>query len=313
MKAAWRYLLLAGVSGMFVFTGCKKSNTDSDSNYDENQKVTVHTDDQSRFSGDMDAIVNDENTAIESTAAFSGRGTEIATTLCNANVTLDSSGGNRTLTIVYSGGQCLGTNRKIEGTVTLSIPLSQHFADQGAVVTATYSNLKITRVSDNKSMTFNGTHTLTNVNGGRIFQLASLGTIIHDLNSSGMQVTFDDGSTRSWMVSRRRTYSYDNGIVLTVTGTHTEGNTQNVSEWGTTRFGTPFVTAITQPVMVKQSCDFRVVSGQVSHTRMIADVVVTFGLNASGEPLATCPAGAFYYKVVWTGSNGNSYTVIAPY
>jgi hypothetical protein len=313
MKVTWRLLMLAGISGTLMFTSCKKSTTDSDSNINENQKVTVHTDDQARFSDNMDAIVNDENTAIESTTAFSGRGTEITTTLCNANVTLDSSGGNRTLTIVYSGNQCVGTNRKIEGTVTLSIPLSQHFADQGAVVTATYSNLKITRVSDNKSMTFNGTHTLTNVSGGRIFQLASLGTIIHDLNSSGMQVTFDDGSTRSWMVSRRRTYTYDNGIVLTVTGTHTEGNTQNVSEWGTTRFGTPFVTAISQPLVIRQSCDFRLVSGQVSHTRMVADVVVTFGLNASGEPQISCPAGAFYYKVVWTGSNGNSYTAIAPY
>lgn len=313
MKVTWRFLMLAGISGTLFFTSCKKSNTDSDSNIDENQKVTVHTDDQSRFSGDMDAVVNDENTAIESTAAFSGRGTEIATTLCNANVTLDSSGGNRTLTIVYSGGQCVGTNRKIEGTVTLSIPLSQHFADEGAVVTATYSNLKITRVSDNKSMTFNGSHTLTNVTGGRLFQLSSLGTIIHDLNSSGMQVTFDDGSTRTWMVSRRRTYTYDAGIVLTVTGTHTEGTTQNVSEWGTTRFGTAFVTAISQPVVVKQNCDFRVVSGQVSHTRMIAEVVVTFGLNAAGEPQTTCPTGTYYYKIVWTGSNGNVYTAIAPY
>jgi hypothetical protein len=41
--------------------------------------------------------------------------------------------------------------------------------------------------------------------------------------------------------------------------------------------------------------------------------VVTFGLDKNGLA-TTCPAtGSYYFKVVWTGTNGNSQTFIAPY
>jgi hypothetical protein len=66
-------------------------------------------------------------------------------------------------------------------------------------------------------------------------------------------------------------------------------------------------------MVIRQDCDFRLVSGEVTHGKLIADVVVTFGLNAAGEP-TTCPgAGTYYFKAVWKGVNGQTKTVILPY
>jgi len=312
MKKTWGFFLASGIVAFTIFTGCKKTDSNT-TQTDENTQLAIHTDDEARFSDAMDNITNDANAAIESSTAFSGRGTEVETDICNATVTLDSTATLRMLTITYNGSNCLGNHTRT-GTVTLSIPLSQHFSDMGATVTATWANLKITRISDGKSITINGEHSITNVTGGRLLNLASLQTIIHDINSTGMNVTFDDGSTRTWMVARRRTYTYNNGIHISISGTHTEDTTTNISEWGTTRFGTPFVTSITQPLEIDQACDFRLVAGQVAHHRLIADVVVTFGLDSSGMP-ATCPAlgNPYYYKLVWTGANGVQQTVIAPY
>ena len=38
-----------------------------------------------------------------------------------------------------------------------------------------------------------------------------------------------------------------------------------------------------------------------------------YGLNASGNSVTTYPGSPFYYKVIWTGLNGNAYSHIAAY
>jgi len=66
-------------------------------------------------------------------------------------------------------------------------------------------------------------------------------------------------------------------------------------------------------LVVKQDCSFRLTGGKVKHTVGQSSAVVTFGLNATGEP-TSCPGiGVYYFKAVLTGPNGNSITVILPY
>lgn len=311
MKKTFRFLLFTVIAGSVTFTSCKKSD---DTTTDNSSQLTTHSDDQSRFSNESDAALNDADIAIESTPAFSGR--EVTVPIlpgipCDATIVLDSTATDRRITITYNGTNCGGTRTRT-GVVVLTMPLGQRWVMPGATLTATFQNLKITRLSDNKSITINGNHIVKNVTGGRLAQLSSLGTIVHEISSTGMNVTFDNGATRSWQVAKKRTFTYDNGIVITTIGTHTEGSTTGVSEWGTNRFGDAFVTAITEPMTIRQDCSSRLVSGQVTHSRMFATVVVTFGLDVTGAP-TTCPAGVFYYKLVWTGANGVTRTYILPY
>lgn len=293
------------------FTACKKEGDDDNNN--NNDEIATHSDDQSRFATEVDAVANDADVALESYPAFSGRFHGVQGIICDATIAVNTTSNPMTVTITYDGSNCLG-NRTRTGVVVLSMAQGTQWKNAGAAVTITFQDLKITRVIDNKSITINGSQTYTNVSGGLLINLASLTNITHSITSNGLSVKFDNGSTRSWQVAKQRVFTYNAGVVITTTGTHTDGNTTGIAEWGTNRFGGAFTTQITEPLIVRQDCSFRLTGGAVKHTTGGANATATFGLNATGNP-TTCPAAgiAYYCKVVWTGPNGNSLTVIFPY
>ena len=294
-----------------AFVSCKKTDT-TPSTTDTSTEIAAQADDQSNVSTEVDAIANDANVIIEGNATFNGKIDNALGTLCNATAVAESANGIKKITVTYNGLNCQG-NRLFTGVVVLSMPIATYFKDAGAVLTVDIQNLKITRVKDSKSIIINGIKTITNVTGGRISDLATRGSITHTIIGTDLSLTFDNGTKRSWQVAKQRIFTYNNGIVITTTGTHTEGTVNGISEWGTNRFGNAFVTAISKPLVIRQDCDFRLVSGEVTHGKLIADVVVTFGLNAAGEPTACPGTGTYYFKAVWKGVNGETKTVILPY
>lgn len=295
-------------STVFIFTSCQKDTSTNDNS----TETATHADDQNRFSGEVDAAANDANLLLEATLGFGNRGGDIQSLICDATIAVDTMNNPRTITITYNGTNCLG-NRTRTGVIVLSMAQNVRWKDAGAQLNVSFQNFKVTRVSDNKSITINGTQTYTNVSGGLLINLATLGTITHTITSSNMSVTFDNNSQRTWQVARQRVFTYNNGVVITVTGTHSQGGINGIAEWGTNRFGNTFTTAITQPLLFKQDCSFRLGSGKVEHATSLFNASVTFGLNSSGNPTG-CPGAAPYYmKVVWTGPGGNTRTAILPY
>jgi hypothetical protein len=306
-----RILYLLTISLAIGFTACKKDSGSDNNNNDD--QVAVHSDDQSRFSSEVDAVSNDADIALESSTNFTGRLQNILGTICDASAVMNTTTNPMTITITYDGTNCFG-NRTRTGVVVLSMAQGTQWKNAGAAVTVSFQNLKITRIADNKSITINGTQTYTNVSGGLLMNLASLGTITHSITSTGLSVTFDNGSQRNWQVSKQRVFTFNGGAIVTTTGTHSDGNNSNIAEWGTNRFGGAFTTAITSPLIIRQDCDFRLTGGAVAHTLPLYNVNVTFGLNASGNP-ASCPAAGstYYFKAIWTGPNGDSLSIIRPY
>lgn len=292
---------------LISFAACKK-----DSNKD-NDDMAIHSDDQSQFSSEIDAVANDADIAIESSSTLTGRFEGVQGVICDATVTMDLASNPRTITITYDGTICPGAWHKRQGVVVISMAQGVQWKNAGAAATVTFQNLKITRLADNKSITIHGAKTYTNVSGGLLINLATLGTITHTITSNGLSVSFNNNSQRSWQVAKQRTFTYNNGGVITTTGTHTDGSNTGIAEWGTNRFGGAFATSIQEPLVVRQDCNFRLTSGKVKHTTPLVTAVATFGLNANGEPVS-CPGLApYYFKIVWTGPNGNSITVIRPY
>ncbi len=311
MKLPFQLLAILA-SATLIFTACKKESSGSDKD-DRETELSFQSDDQARITMESDEVADEINGIIENSPSLQGRGTGVQA-LCNATVVIDSVSNPRTITITYNGLNCLG-NRTRTGTVVASMPASVRWKDAGAVLTVTINNLKITRVSDGKFITLNGTHTITNVSGGRLRDLPTMGTIIHTIASNNMSIKFDTSAAqRNWNVARKRTFTWNNQSVnITTTGNHTIGANNKVAEWGTNRFGTAFITSIQQPLTVRQSCNFRLTNGQVIHELLGRNLTVTFGLDAAGNP-TTCPASnPFYMKLVWTGPNGQSHTVIRPY
>jgi hypothetical protein len=300
-------VLLALVA--FISVSCQKT-TEKDE--DHNSEASAQSDDQAQFSGHIEAVANETNTIMELSGTMANRPEELPNSLCGMGVVIDSTSASRSIHITYNGADCSGFYTRT-GTVHVSIPAGVHWKNAGATITVTYENLSIKRLIDNKSIVINGSHQITNVSGGLLFNLVALGSITHSITSDGMGVKFDDGTLRLWKVARQRVFTFNNGIVVTTTGTHTEGSTSGVAEWGTNRFGNTFASAITAPLVVRQDCSFRLVSGQIKHTVPLFTATATFGLNESGNPTSCPGAGRYYVKIVWTGLAGNPHTVILPY
>jgi hypothetical protein len=307
MKKTTLFQYLFVFSLLISFTACKKDSTK------DNDEIATHSDDQSQFASEIDAVANDADVAVESSSSFTGRYEGTQGIICDATIAVNTTSNPRTITITYDGTNCLG-NRTRTGVVVISMAQGVQWKNAGAAITVTFQNLKITRVRDNKSITINGSQTYTNVSGGLLINLATLGTITHAITSSGLSVTFDNTSQRNWQVAKQRVFTFTNtGVVITTTGTHVDGANTGITEWGTNRFGGAFFTSILEPLVVRQDCSFRLTSGKVKHTTPLVTGTATFGLNANGEPTSCPGTGTYYFKIVWTGANGNSITVIRPY
>lgn len=321
-------ILAAGA--MLVFA-CNKNNSTRSGNDTGSDEIQTQADDQSQASYESDAVDEDANTVLYSQASLSGNtsssslsgttvlgndATEvngpITNLICDATVTVNAGADTRTVTITYNGTNCLG-NRSRTGTVEISIPSGVYWKNAGAAVTINIKNLKITRVRDNKSIVLNGTKIITNVSGGLLLDLSSLGSITHTISSDNMSITFSNGSQRAWHIAKQRVFTYNNGIVITTTGTHTDGANTGISEWGTNRFGVAFTALIAQPMVIRQDCDFRLTSGQYVIIRNDNTSTLTFGLDANGEATSCPGTGTYYFKVVWINSGGVTITKILPY
>jgi len=324
------------VSCISMYSCKKDQSTSSDTTTPANLSTT--SDDQQQVSNESDMIVNDANTALNGQSVFSGSlssstsasGTTVVNDvtavngsanvnglinvhqfICDATITYDTANNQRIITIVYDGTNCWG-NRTRDGKVIITMPYGQHWKDAGATATITVDTLKITRLRDNKSIVLNGTKTITNVSGGLLKDLATLQTITHTITGS-LKIDFEDGSSRTWNISKQRVFTYDNGIVITTTGTYSDGTYNNIAEWGTNRFGESFKSLISEPKVIRQDCDFRLVSGQNTVITDKGTGVITYGLDSSGNPTGCPGTGTYYLKLVWTGTNGKVYTIIRPY
>jgi hypothetical protein len=326
-------MLIACISFVFACNKSNMNNSGSGSGSTTQADLATQADDESQVSTEDEAITNDVNTALynqastagNSASSMDGTTTTMSTTevngvngpisglICDATVVVDATSDPRTITITYNGTNCWG-NRTRTGVVVISIPAGVYWRDKGATVTISIQNLKITRLRDGKSITINGTKSITNVSGGLLVDLSSLGTITHTI-SGDLSITFDSGKQRVWSISKQRVFSYDDGIVITTTGTHTDslGNT-NVAEWGVNRFGVSFESLISQPKVIRQDCDFRLTAGQNTILRS-DDItsVITYGLDANGDPTSCPGTGTYYFKVVITTPSGLTYTKILPY
>jgi hypothetical protein len=301
-------ICLVAVSFSLV-VACKKDNAKNDTPSTTNLQTS--SDDQAMSSNENDALSNDISASLESNTSFArvfadpdiqsdaSMRVDGASPVCDAALSFDTAGSTKKLTITYNGTNCWG-GRSRSGSVTISEAKGVHWIDAGAVVTITIQNLTITRVADGKSIVINGVKKITNTSGGLLFFLANHGPITHDISDT-LTIACDKGAAKTWNVSKHRVFEYDNGIKLTTTGTHSDGSHSDISDWGTDRFGVGYSSRITVPKVISQACSFRLIKGQDTFSRgdnfMAA---ITYGLDASGNPLTSCPGESVYAKATWT-------------
>jgi hypothetical protein len=269
------------------------------------------SEDNSNIQAGMDGAVDDGTKAMSDNSAISGRldGT-VAALIAPCGYTVDTTQRPLGILTLNFDGTTACNGRIRAGSIKLTLQdytLGKRWKDAGAVVRMDFTNYKVTRASDSKSITFNGTANMTNVSGGNVV-LMVLGfqqNVVHKVESSNSTALFDDGKTSTFNLSRQYTHTYSNNVYqVKGEGVGTHNSLSNIENWGTTRDGDEFTSQVTQAVIWNSSCgagkpvsgklDIKVASKQFS-------LITTLGVdNAGNISTATCPWGM---KVEWTYKN----------
>jgi hypothetical protein len=149
------------------------------------------------------------------------------------------------------------------GKIFISYSDKRHIP--GAVITTTFENYVVNNIG------IDGTRTLRNVSNATERQRA------FEITIEGGQITFPDGSTRTFAGTRTRTWSIEESsdeVTLTVTG----------SMSGVNRNGAQFVNSIDEPLVYKKSCrqvgTKVAISGVRSLTRNDQTLMIDYGDGA---------------------------------
>jgi len=304
--------LLAILVVSFSLTACKKTASTSIKNTSDSAQI--QSNDEAMANKETDDAINDATGAVEGTGGtLAARPDSVSPTFaffpCDATITFDTTTTpTRSIVITYNGSNCSGTRTRT-GSITISYSDTVHWKNAGDSITVTYNNLKITRIIDGKTLLINGSMTYKNVSGGLLVNLTPGGNRITHSIYGNLNLTFDNTAQASWTISKQRVFANIGGsLVINITN----GLQSPFAVEGINRYGNAFTASITEPLVIEQACEFRLVGGQILYTGPNATVTTTFGLNASGNVEVACPIGFFYYEQTWL-IDGKTYTFIGPY
>jgi hypothetical protein len=318
MKKLIIYLGVLLLSSSIV-TSCKKR--EKEIALDEETKQ--FNEDANEIKSESDNVDNDINSSINNTSIGGRTSASYSSELCG--VTIDSSQiANKILFYNFDGSTpCFSPSRTRGGQIKVELINGNSWKDVGAVLKLTYINFKIIKLSNNKSIQFNGVKTLKNVNGINWFTfLTSASNFKFQSRALNVNVTFENGDQAIWNSARITTWDYIAANVtpgipygyvkFTSNGDTIRNGISNIDSWGTNRNGQIFQTYYQSPWVSNSYCGFwRPVSGNLSHQVGIYNLGLQLGVNQNGDPSTlTC---AYGYKVSWTPLGGTLQTLINSY
>lgn len=234
--------------------------------------------------------------------------------ICGGVVANNPSGG---YTITFNNATTCNGNRTRTGTIDYKMVSGTRWTDQGATLQITYNNFKVTFNRTGKTIVVNGTHTISNVNGGRITDITgSNGTVINRRHRVRMQVQFNNGTTRTWTTARLNTWQSEGGVLTFVSrGDSTYLGTPNTLTIGTSRGGVNFNIVTTTPTKTNFTCGWwKPFQGERTINGNGTPITVTLGVDSQGNapatPATACPTN---FKVTWRNSEGVTRSYVLPY
>lgn len=316
-KSIFKLVLAVTLTGLTI-VGCKKE----EAPVPTPTTVTQPTPDgstaqQTQKANDQNNFDNESNRAMDEAINAMQDCSQTRDVQAVCNMTVDTSMASvGKITLTYNGNDCLNLTSRT-GSIVIQLPYNgtvTTWTTVGAKAIITFNNYKVTRLSDNKSLTFNGFHSIKNVNGGGIIQLLLGNTIVHQVRAN-MVITFDDGTTRTWMVAKTRTFTHALGLTTnTIAGDTTFGSYVHAAVWGTNRLGQPFTVDIPTAISYYMSgsvCLYRPMPGVVVSYTTAFTLTTTYGVDIFGNVMTSgCPYG---YKFNWVDNNNVAQQVVLPY
>jgi len=313
------FIAIISIAGSMLFSSCIKNKN----NAQLDAAIEQHNKDANEYKGQLDQADNDINNTLSDIPAFGKKesGAEIfSSPLCGCTINYNDTA-QQILYFDFDGATpCFSPSVTRSGQIKVQLTSGVHWSDAGAVITETFTNYKITRLSDNKSITFNGVKTLENIAGHNwLTFLTSQSSFYHRERALNIQVTFDNNEQATWNSARTTEWSYVQAdgnipyarIAFEANGDTTLNGYNTVDSWGINRYGSPFTTYYNTSVNSNTYCGlWRFTSGELVHHVDNNDFTLTLGVDQNGNPSSlNC---AYGFKVAWTNGN-NSYDVVLSY
>jgi len=313
MKKRILTLLIFSALATVTLYSCKK---DKKGTLDD--KFKQFNSDANYYKSESDQANNDINNELSQIGSMGGRMEETySSPLCGA--TIDTTGAAASKTVVFNFDgvtPCFSPSRTRSGQIKVQLTSGAKWSDKGAVLTITFIDYKITRLSDNKSIKFNGVKTLANLEGNDWLGFFT-GTkkLRYKEKALNINVSFDDGSSSVWNTVRTTEWSFTfdtKTVNFSGTGDTTINGINAVDSWGTNRYGEAFVTYCNAPVVSNTYCGlWRFISGEIVHHVNSTDFKLNLGVDQNGKPTPyTC---AYGFKVTWKDMNGKEQEVVLSY
>jgi len=292
--------------------GCKKDRTNDVTNPDTTSLQQLSKDD-AQFQASDDQITNDANDVLSETSMAQIKAVEDSLP-GNCSITMDTINDTLRINMAYSGPNNANTFIR-NGTVIIKKRFGAKWQNAGTAVSYTYLNLAVTKVSSGKQFTFNGTRIWTDVTGGLIKNLNGGTTTIEHQITGAIKITFDNGTTETWNISRTTTWSgvYPSALSITVGGTGSVDGYSNLMEYGTNRNGEIFYTQINTPILYSEGCGWNPIWGVIVHQlpNVTKSATITYGYNSS-DAIVAQGSCADNYRMDWNikGTTGTIYLPI---
>lgn len=313
------FLLACAAVLLTQLSSCKKDDKKKD---ELDAEVQQFNSDAGSYKAELDQADNDINTSVSNTSMGFGAGSGGSSPLCG--VTIDTSQIGQKIIIFNFDGitPCFSPSRTRSGQIKVQLTSGARWGDVGSVLTETFINYKVTRLSDNKSIMFNGVKTYTNVNGNNwVGFFTSNATLKYRERALNISVKFDNNQTATWNSARVTEWKYTAAnvnpaipysyITFTAKGDTALNSYANVDSWGTNRYGSNFTTYYNTPIVSNTYCGlWRFNAGELVHHVNNSDFTFTLGVDQNGNPTPyTC---AYGFKVTWA-SNGTIASAVLSY
>ncbi|MFC2176374.1 hypothetical protein ACFLR1_05335 [Bacteroidota bacterium] len=296
--------LVLGFSAIILFSGCAKILEQLDA------QIGQHSTDSNIHKSELDQIdkdISETFNELEGAGKTNDNNQSFSSSPCG--VTVDKSKLDQKIIVFTFDGKtsCFTPSRIRSGKIIVELVSGNRWQDAGAVLKQTFVNFKITRLSDDRKIEFNGIKTLENVNGHKWFQFfAGTTEFLYKSRANEMKITLDDSQNATWSHARKVSWSFVNGstpyVEFSAQGDTTINGYDNVDSWGVNRYGKNFTTFYTQPLTSNTNCGlWRFKSGQLIHAVDKKKYTLTLGVDENGAPSnASCPYG---YEVTWEVGN----------
>lgn len=306
-------------ASLALTTSCLKKKAEKQELDDDTKQFT---EDANEVKGEIDNVDNDINSALNDTRIGRVRAT-YSSPLCGA--TIDTSQVSNNIVFFNFDGTtpCFSPSRTRAGQIKVQLIAGNNWADQGAKLKIDYINFKITRLSNQHSLTLNGTKIWENVNGNNwLGFLAGTTTLKYRERALNINVTFHTGAQATWNIARVTEWNFIQAnavsgipyahVRFTSSADSTINGLPNVDSWGTNQAGNAFTTQFLSPWVSNSYCGFwRPVNGYVVHTVNGANYTLLLGVDENGNT-STLPC-AYGYKVTWTPQGGTTQTLVNSY